>query len=200
MRKCLLLLCLLSCCLGSKAQLRTFPIKISVFNESTAIPFTRFFSTPVHPGIQIGTEFNYKRKKCTRLFQTLNISYFYHNHLEQGAALHTELGYELRIRKQFSVSARLGIGYMHTFNTAEEYTLEDGHYVKKTDEGNSRICPSLSFDLGYYLKKANPKSPQLFISYQSWAEYPYSSTLIPLMPHVSLHFGTKIFLTKTTRK
>src|SRR6187402_2759705 len=76
------------------SQSNKLPIIISVFNESTAIPFTRFFTTPVHPGIQIGTEFDYNTNEHTRLFQTANVSYFYHNYLAQGIGIHTELGYE----------------------------------------------------------------------------------------------------------
>ena len=66
------------------SQSKPMPINVSLFNESTAIPFTRFITTPVHPGIQVGTEFDYTSKAHTRLFQTLNASYFYHNYLAQG--------------------------------------------------------------------------------------------------------------------
>ena len=56
------------------SQTKPIPINVSLFNESTAIPFTRFITTPVHPGIQVGTEFDYNRKSHTRLFQTSPIS------------------------------------------------------------------------------------------------------------------------------
>ena len=62
-------------------QEKSIPINISVFNEATAIPFTRFVTIPMHPGLQLGTECNYKAKEHTRFFQTINLNYFYHNQL-----------------------------------------------------------------------------------------------------------------------
>ena len=138
-------------------QGKTIPINISLFNESTAIPFTRFVTTPIHPGILVGTEFNYRANDHSRLFQTANISYFYHNYLAQGIGLHTELGYEYRLKFGLAFEGLLGIGYMHTFATAEEFTFVDGQYVKKADKGNPRLYPSFSLDIGYYLKKYTKK-------------------------------------------
>lgn len=180
-------------------QEKAIPINVSLFNESTAIPFTRFITTPIHPGLQIGTEFNYKTKEHSRLFQTINISYFYHNYLAQGIGLNTELGYEYRLKFGLALSALLGIGYMHTFATAEEFTLINGQYEKKTDRGNARLYPSLSIDIGYYLKKTDTNSPQIFIRYQSWAEYPYSPDFIPVMTHINLHIGAKFFINIKTK-
>jgi hypothetical protein len=181
-------------------QEKAIPINVSIFNESTAIPFTRFFTTPVHPGIQLGTEFNYKMKEHSRLFQTANISYFYHNYLAQGIALNTELGYEYRLTSGLAFEGLLGVGYMHTFATTEEFTFSNGQYEKKTDKGNARLFPSLSIDIGYYLKRSESNSPKIFIRYQSWAEYPYSPDFIPIMTHINLHIGAKFFINIKTKK
>jgi hypothetical protein len=176
-------------------QVKQIPASISLFNESTAIPFTRLFTTPVHPGIQIGTEFDYTRKSHSRFFQTANLSYFYHNYLSQGIAIHSEVGYEYRMAYGFSVTGLFGLGYMHTFATGEEFTFSGGQYARKTDKGNSRLFPSLSFDLGYYLHPAIANSPRVFLRYQAWAEYPYSPDFIPVLTHINLHVGMKFFIT-----
>jgi hypothetical protein len=181
-------------------QGEAIPINVSIFNESTAIPFTRFITTPIHPGLQLGTEFNYKVKKHSRLFQTANISYFYHNYLAQGIGLNTELGYEYRLKFGLAFEVLLGIGYMHTFATTEEFTFTNGHYGKKADKGNARIYPSFSFDMGYYLKKTDKNSPKIFLRYQSWAEYPYSPDFIDVMTHINLHVGAKFFINTKTKK
>jgi hypothetical protein len=181
-------------------QGKTIPINVSLFDESTAIPFTRLVTTPIHPGIQLGTEFNYKVKEHSRLFQTANISYFYHNYLAQGIGLNTELGYEYRLRFGLAISGLLGVGYMHTFATNEEFTFTNGHYEKKADKGNARLYPSFSIDIGYYIKKTVKNSPKVFIRYQSWAEYPYSPDFIPVMTHISLHVGAKFFINTKPKK
>lgn len=199
MNKNLLLLWLLTFSLVTNAQKRAIPVSVSLFNESTAIPFTRFFTTPIHPGIQLGTEFNYSSKMHSRFFQTANISYFYHNYLAQGIGLTSETGYEYRLKNGISFSTLLGVGYLHTFTTAEEFIFTNGQYVKKADLGNARLYPSLSFGIGYYLKSEEKSSPEVFLRYQSWAEYPYSPDFIPVMTHINLHVGAIFFITKTTK-
>ncbi len=176
-------------------QQKPLPIRISFFNEATAIPYTRFLTFPVHPGIQIGTETDYREGKHSRLFQTASLSYFYHNHLNQGLGINTELGYERTLKFGLKVSGLLGVGYMHTFATAEEFTFIDGHYVKKADKGNARFYPSFAIRLGYSTQKV-ADSPEFFVTYQSWAEIPYSPGFIPVMTHISLHIGARVFINR----
>jgi len=175
-------------------QTKSVPVNISVFNEATAVPYSRFITTPIHPGIQIGTEFNFKTKKHGRLFQTANLNYFYHNYLNQGIGITTELGYEYRLSFGLAFEGLLGVGYLHTFATTEEFVFKDGQYEKKADIGNSRLYPTLSLDVGYYFRKSDITSPKIFLRYQSWAEYPYSPGFIPLMTHINLHLGIKFFI------
>jgi len=179
---------------------KPIPVSISLFNESTAIPFTRYFATPVHPGIQIGTEFDYNQKTHSRLFQTANVSYFYHNYLAQGIGIHTELGYDYRLNMGLAFACRVGLGYMHTFATADEFRFEDGHYIRKSDKGNARLFPSFALDIGYYLSKDAAYSPKVFMRYQPWIEYPYSPDFIPVMTHINLHIGVTFFIhTKSSK-
>jgi hypothetical protein len=175
-------------------QEKAIPINISLYNEATAIPFTRFFTSPIHPGIQLGTEYNWMQKERARLFQTANIHYYYHRYLAQGIGLNTEIAYEYRLGSRFTFAGLLGIGYLHTFATAEEFYFSNGQYQKKTDFGNARLSPSLSLEIGYLLQKSEINSPKMFIRYQSWAEYPYSPDFIPVMTHISLHVGANFFI------
>ncbi|CAG0972272.1 MAG: hypothetical protein HND27_06650 [Bacteroidetes bacterium] len=175
-------------------QETSIPINVSFFNESTAIPYTRFVILPIHPGIQVGTEWNYQEKEHSRLFQTANSCYFYHNYLAHGMGIYSELGYEYRLHSGLAVGGLLGLGYMHTLSTTEEFIFLNGQYVKKADKGNARIFPSLSADVGYYPKKSEKHSLKLFLRYQSWVEYPYSPDFIPLMTHINLHLGVKVFI------
>ena len=175
---------------------KLIPLSLSFFNEATAIPFTQAFSTPIHPGLQIGTEFSLKSRSSSRLFQTANLSYFYHHRLNHGISVYSELAYEQRLKFGPAFSALFGLGYLHTFATAEEFSFQDGQYLNKNDRGNARLLASLAFDVGCYVKKDKANSPKIFLRYQSWLEYPYSPGFIPLMTHTNLHLGTKFFLTK----
>ena len=180
-------------------QGKSIPVNISLFNESTAIPFTRFFTTPVHPGFQVGVEKDYKITTHSRLFQTFNLSYFYHRHVVHGIGLNTELGYEFRMKQGLAFEGEFGLGYMHTFGAGEEFSFSNGNYVSKADLGNSRLFPSLSLGIGYYLQPDQRRCPEIFIRYQSWAEFPYSPGFIPVMTHINLHAGIRFFIVKKTK-
>lgn len=178
----------------SIGQEKYIPINFSILNEATAIPFGRFVTMPIHPGVQLGTEFNYKIRRVTRLFQTASLNYFYHANLNQGIGLFTEIGSEYRMKSGLAFTGLFGLGYMHTFAIKDEFAFVNGRYEKKTDKGNARLYPSLSLDLGYYLKQDLNSSPKIFLRYQSWLEYPYSPGFIPVMAHINLHVGAKLFI------
>lgn len=174
-----------------------FPLKWSLFNESTAVPFTRFMTLPIHPGIRMGTEFRYTNKVRNHWLQTVNASYFYHRNLVHGIGISTETGYEYRSRFGLSFSVLIGLGYLHTFSVADEYVFKNGTYSKRSDLGNARFAPSLSLQAAYYFS-SRKYAPCVFMSYESWIEFPYSPGFIPLMSHINLHIGTKFFFGRKT--
>lgn len=175
------------------------PITISLFSEATAIPFTTFINKPLHPGIQVGTELDWKEKARLRLYPGVNIGYMFHRRLFQGLYANVKIGFDLKTNFGLNFKSQFGLGYLRTFTTQQEFQFKNGQYVSKPDKGNSRIMPSLSFGVGYQLKKEDPRSPEIFILYESWIEYPYSPGFIPLMAHTNVHIGSKFFLNKPAR-
>jgi hypothetical protein len=165
-------------------------MSISVYDQSTAIPFTRFVTTPVHPGFQVAAEFDLNDRPHGRAFTAAHLGYFYHRHLAQGFYAGGDLGYETRTRFGLSFCGMIGVGYLRTYVTQPEYIFQNGSYVRRPDKGNGRLMPSLSLETGYYFKPAR-RSTQLFVRYQSWVEYPYSPGFIELMSHINLHLGVR---------
>lgn len=167
-------------------------LKISVFNESTSIPFTHLLNSPIHPGIQVGTEIPWKQGDHFRQYPSITAGYLFHRELYQAVYVNFELGYDLQFGFGLNLKSALGLGYLHTFATRPEYQFADGSYRQGKDRGNARMMPSLSLGWGYRLQPDNPKSPEVFMLYQSWLEYPYSPGFIPLMTHTNLHLGINI--------
>lgn len=167
-------------------------IRISVFNESTSIPFTHLLNSPIHPGIQVGTDLPWKKGDHFRLYPSISVGYLFHRELYQAVYVNFELGYDLQFGFGLNLKSALGLGYLHTFATRPEYQFADGRYRQGKDRGNARMMPSLSLGWGYRLQPDNPKSPEVFMLYQSWLEYPYSPGFIPLMTHTNLHLGINI--------
>lgn len=174
-------------------------INVSIFNEATTIPFTTLVNTPLHPGLQIASDFHWKESKRFALYPTISIGYMLHQKLFQGVYANVELGFDYKSPLGINLKSKIGVGYLHTFSTRQEYQFRDGRYESKRDKGNPRIMPSLTVGLGYNLKRNDPYSPEVFILYQSWIEYPYSPGFIPLMAHTNLHIGTKLRVNKNDK-
>lgn len=175
-----------------EAQNLKYPVIISLFNEATAIPFTKFITIPIHPGLRVGTEFKLKDGKLIKLYQTTNLGYYYHQHLAQSIFIGTETAIEVKL-KGWKSAVKIGVAYLHVFRTAQSYKLINEEYVPAPDWGNPRIMPSLSIQTGYFFN-SKPLPLEIFIEYQSWMEYPYSPGFIPLMTHINLHVGCKFYL------
>lgn len=184
------------CLTGAAKGQRAWPLKVALGNEATAIPFTLLPVETIHPTVQVGTEFRYKTGAHAYRYQTLNVGYMYHQYLFQGVYINSEFGYDYLLSQHLSFKSHIGLGYLHTFVTGTEYQLQDGVYELGSDKGNARMMPSLSLGLGYRMRKEDAQSPELFLLYKSWVEYPYSPGFIPVMTHVNLEIGIKFNVNK----
>ncbi len=169
------------------------PVTVSFFNESTTVPYTTFLNDPIHPGVQVGTEFEWKENRHFRLYPSVSIGYMFHKKLFQGLYANVELGFDYKTSFGLNLKTKIGVGYLHTFSTQQEFQFDEGSYKSRTDSGNSRVMPSFTTGLGYRLQPKKANSPEIFVLYQSWIEYPYSPGFIPLMSHTNLHIGAKFY-------
>ena len=177
-----------------------FPIKLAIGNEATTVPFTTFINESLHPTIQLGTEYTYRNRKHSELYQTGNIGYIYHKHLYQGIYINTGIGYDYKTGFGLKLKSNLEVGYLHTFTTQDEFQFENGEYVNGADNGNSRVMPSLSVGVGFAFNKDGKVFSELFVLYKSWIEYPYSPGFIPLMSHTIIEIGYKFYLKSHGKK
>ena len=169
------------------------PLTIVLGNEATAIPFTQLVTAPVHPSIQIGTEFDWRESDYFRLYPKINVGYMFHDKLFQGIYINGEVGFDFKTGFGLNLKSALGLGYLRTFTTQQEFQFKNGRYKSGPDTGNSRVMPSFSLGIGYRLNPSNPGAAEVFVMYQSWLEYPYSPGFIPLMSHTSLQAGLKFY-------
>ncbi len=173
-------------------QQKYFPLSVSVFNESTSIPGTVFIDTPIHPGIQLGTEFKWNRSFENHLYQTANLGYFFHNHLFQAVIASSELGYDYRFKFGLSLKTRFGVGYMLAMPTQRVYSFENGEYREIRGGVMSKFQATLSIGAGYRFKPSAAYSPEVFILYQAGAIVPFSAGFIPAITQTNFHIGVMI--------
>ncbi|WP_138989724.1 hypothetical protein [Larkinella sp. C7] len=172
----------------------SLPLRLTLFSESTSIPFADGLVTqPLHPGVSLGTEWALKRRSTSRLVQGLTAGYYHHKEVAQGIFLGTDFRYERQLPLSLYASIGLGIGYLHTFRTQDEFRLKDGRYVLKKDRGTPHLLLSVPLEIGLRFRPDSPKSPRLFVQYQPWIEYPFSPDFIPLMTHTNLAVGYQFF-------
>lgn len=180
-------------CIQVYGQSRDYlPLSISLFNQSTSIPFTAFIPKPIHPGIQVGVSRQWNKSQTHYLYQTANASYFFHNHLYQALTLNTELGYDFRFKFGLNLKAMFGLGYMMAMNTQQAYEFVDGDYRKTSNSFMSKGQATLSLGLGYRLTPKRANSVEIFALYQAGAIYPFSADFIPAMTQTNVHVGIKI--------
>lgn len=198
MKQILRILLFLPALLTTGTVLAQPAVTVAVFNESTSIPYTQFFTTPVHPGVQLGAEIPWREGRRFILTPALNIGYMFHQKLFQGLYVNLEMGVDLKTGFGLHLKGKFGLGYLHTFTTGQEYQFRDGSYVSRSDHGNGRLMPSLSIGLGYDLQRDEGKGTEIFMLYRSWLEYPYSPGFIPLMTHTDMSLGFRFHPFKNT--
>jgi len=101
------------------------------------------------------------------------------------------MGVDVKTGFGLRLKSRLGLGYLHTFTTTQEYQQTNEGWESRRDRGNARLMPSLSLGLGYVFKPEAARGTEVFVLYRSWLEFPYSPGFIPLMAHTDLSMGVK---------
>jgi hypothetical protein len=192
----LLLYLILIFSVHSFAQHHPLTYKASIFNEGTTLPFTKGFSKPLHIGLQAGLEIPYFKKSASQLYQSVNLGYYFHKHLNQAGYINIGIGYDYHLPFGLKTKAIFSLSYLRSFSVQDQYVLEKGQYVLKNDRGKSRLAAAISMGIGYRIHPKRASSPEIFALYEPWVEYPYAPGFIPVMPHLNFHIGAAFQLTK----
>lgn len=176
-----------------------FPVVISVFNTASELPGTGYlgvFTNPIHPGISIGTEYSYKSNPHHQLFQTVNLSYFFHQYAQHGIQLYSEFGYRYWLKNGLHFGPKLGIGYLHSIPEAQVFKLNaNGEYDRKINFGRAQFMADFVVQIGYEFRKENPID--VFLNYQFLMQMPFVNEYVPILPNSALHVGVAFYPFKT---
>jgi hypothetical protein len=172
-----------------------FPAVISVFNLASELPGTGYlgvFTNPVHPGISFGTEYTYNSNPKHQLFQTANLSYFFHQYAQHGIQLYSEFGYRYWLKNGLHFGPKLGIGYLHSIPDAQVFELnKNGKYDRKTNFGRAQFMADFVVQIGYEFQPENPID--VFLNYQFFMQMPFVNEYVPLLPNSALHVGVAFY-------
>lgn len=180
----LIFLVLNSLCAQDGPQKTSWPITVSVFSESVSLPNLRGFFKNPNWGVRIGTEFYYRQNDRHQLLQTFNLGYYRHNSFQQGVFVSSELGYRKSIGRFFA-DATIGAGYLHLVSELKRYQPADDGF-RGASQRLHKIMPTIGLGLGYRFRDLT-----LFSRYELFGEMPFNYGGVPVLPHKTLHFGTR---------
>ncbi len=180
--------------------LDTFPqknkldhISVALTTFHTAFPFASFsklFTEEFHPGLEIGTGFNWRTKPKHDWFQSFKFGYSYHRFVQHSFALYSEVGYRYKFSKSFAAEARLGAGYLHAIPVGKIYKLSgDGNYIKKANWGRPQAMAAFSLGIS---KSLGGSGIVAFLQYQQRVQLPFIKSYVPLLPSNMLFAGVKM--------
>ncbi|MGZ5246806.1 MAG: hypothetical protein ACXWCR_06860 [Flavitalea sp.] len=177
-------------------------ISLAFTNNHTAYPFASFsklFTGPYHPGVEVGYRFNWKTKSYHDWYQAVNVGYIYHRFLQHAITLYTQTGYRYKLQDRWRFSGALGLGYLHSVPATAVLELnENGGYEK--DKGIGRAQVMFQFSVGtQYQFKIHDKPASVFLDYRQTIQAPFVKSYIPLLPYNSIAIGGTISLPKKSR-
>ena len=162
------------------------PITISLFTVATQLPGGKMI--PLHPGMELGTEFRYNKAEKNQWLQTAKVGVYYHQYSQTGLQLYSELNYRRKVWQKLQGDIKLGAGYLHAIPDLQSFVLKDGVYEKGNSFGRAQFMVSAA--VGARFRLSNVKDgPALFINYQCFLQMPFIKSYVPLLPNTALHIG-----------
>jgi hypothetical protein len=180
--------------IGKQKKISLQYVSLAFTNNHSAFPFSAFsqlVSGAWHPGFEMGTGFNWKERKKHDWYQDLKLGYFYHQFIQHGIPLYTNIGYRYKFSKHFNAQTGLGAGMLLSIPDHKRYKLNsEGNY-----EAHNKVRLQGMFvfnvEAGYkfHLTKKHPL--EAFLTYQQRIQTPYVQSFVPLLPYNSLMIGVK---------
>jgi hypothetical protein len=172
-------------------------ISLALTNNHSAYPFSSFSKLVTgtwHPGFEMGTGFNWSERKKHDWYQEFKLGYFYHQFIQHGIPLYTNVGYRYKFSKHWNAQTGLGAGALFSIPDQDRYKLnDDGNYEKIS---SLRIQGMFVFNIGVgYKMELTKKFPlETFLTYQQRIQTPYVPSYVPLLPYNSLMLGVKMVI------
>ncbi len=174
--------------------------EVSFYSNTPSFPLSgQVFTTPYHPGIDLGASTPFNVKKKGRWELSGNLNYYYHRLSHHGIGLRGGIRYRRMGdpdsgRYGFSWELGLKMGYLHMITERARYELneETGEYEKLPSTGRSQFSFGLATGPAYRFPQA-PKW-ELFLNYRFWVQTPFVNQYVPVLPNVALHFGLRFQL------
>jgi len=164
-------------------------LQVAFLSESVSVPFGQIVTSPVHPGVSVGTDLHVKDQTSWYRSFGVEAGYYYHELYEHAIMLDGvyKFGYTFGFKLRANLTGALG--YKHSILSGDTYYLKSGEYVEKQHPGKSQVNTKIGFGLAY------PVTNKVSITadYLGMIAIPYSPDQgMPFSTHALLKVGTTI--------
>lgn len=158
----------------------SFPLKSS----NNLIAFNRL------PGISfsVGKRINKEEKRIVLYYQVSFLAY-HQKDLHYGYELKNNVITNINVIPKVYLTSGLGLSYLHTFEDAPLYSLDNGGYKKIVDLGRAQVMFSGFLGVGVKIFK----NIDVITSYQLALQMPFAKKVgLFFMPHNRVFIGIKV--------
>ena len=166
------------------------PFIVSVNFQTIATPFHNIKNNFRNPGIKIGTEMTYNKKRS--ILQSFNIGYYRNRLNGDGLYINSEFIYRPKIVKPIRLEIKLGPGLADTFLPTQPYEPDgNGNWYKATNYGKLALQVHGGLGIWYQSIAVNKMKISPFLQYEIVGIIAYNKS-IPVLPTTMINIGCRI--------
>jgi len=170
-------------------------LSIAYTQSASSFPvsgFPQLWKARIHPGITVGSGFNWKEGKQLKWTQTVKAGYFYHRFIQHAVLCYTETGIRYMPGK-LGISAMVGAGYLHSIPATGRFRLLNNGTYQSFGRGG-RAQGMFGFTLGFDYPAS--KNFRVFTRLQTLLQTPFVPGYVPLLPVNQVHVGFTVPFSK----
>jgi hypothetical protein len=179
-----------------KQWIEKHPLDFAFGNFSVGLPFSNIFINKFYPALTMGTEFYYRNKSHSQIYQTLKIGGYYTKYSTSSIFVNSETGYRYSFGFGLFADADIGVAYSQLFRPSAIYKLNsNGEYEHVRDWGKPSLVADFSLSLGYDFSKLLKSHVSIFLRYGNYCQLFYIPD-IPGLFQNSFQAGVRFLINK----
>jgi hypothetical protein len=179
---------------GAKKQTKALPKKTTFqFGLlNSAISTNKVINGTPHLGVEVGFSVPLnKNAKKQRFTVGADAGYFFQKGLQSGAYIKPNIAYTIPVAKGVTLQPRIGLGYMLTTNSNNEFKLGTNGEYSKISPYNSQMLASVGVQPNFSIYNSKQYRYNAYLRYEFGMQTPFS-TISTLLPMTMMHIGLKI--------
>lgn len=159
--------------------------RVTLFDEAIGVPGTALVTTPLHPGVTLGTSIVSGGGEHLQHRLQLDVGGYLHRPVEHAVFALPSWQGTWWPAQVVGVSLLAGVGYKHSFYATPTWIRRDGVWVRSVRGGRPEVTGQVG--LGVDVRVDDRWS--VVVQHRGSADGPFSAELAPAMLHLATHLG-----------